>query len=109
MRVARGVQNKILEAMAMGRPVVAASDCVAAIAAIEGQELLAAANANDYVRAIQRLLEQSESASRIGAAGRQCVEQRFSWDAHLTGLDRYLPANAVGGMTQGQQGNHDAV
>ena len=113
MRVARGVQNKILEAMAMGRPVVAASDCVSAIAAIDGKELIAAANASDYVRAILMLLQQPESALRIGAAGRQCVEQRFSWDAHLAGLDRYLPANAnanpVAGITLAQQGNHDAA
>ena len=90
MRIARGVQNKVLEAMAMGCPVVAATDCVAAISAIDGKELLAATTASDYVTAIQSLLDHPDQAASIGAAGQRCVEQRFSWDAHLAGMDRHL-------------------
>ena len=96
MRVARGVQNKILEAMAMARPVVAAQDCVGAIEAQHGQELIAATTARDYMQAIYTLLSQPERAARVGAAGRQCVVQRYSWDAHLAGIDRYLPGVDVG-------------
>ena len=91
MRIARGVQNKILEAMAMARPVVAAQDCVGAIEAQSGQELIAATSARDYVQAIHTLLSQPEHAASVGAAGRLCVVRRYSWDAHLAGIDRYLP------------------
>ena len=91
MRIARGVQNKILEAMAMGRPVVAAENCVAAIHVTEGVELIAAGTAHEYVKAIQTLLQQPKHSQAVGLAGRQCVRQRFSWDAHLAGIDRYLP------------------
>ena len=91
MRIARGVQNKILEAMAMGRPVVAAQNCVAAIDVTEGVELIAAGTADEYVTAIQKLLQQPQHSHAVGLAGRRCVRQRFSWDAHLAGIDRYLP------------------
>lgn len=95
MRVARGVQNKILEAMAMGRPVVAAAECVDAISARAGQELIAARSVREYVDAIQRLVTHADDADRIGAAGRACVVERFSWDAHLSRIDRFLPSESV--------------
>lgn len=90
MRVARGVQNKVLEAMSMGRPVVAARDCVDAISAVDGQELVAATTAPEYVDAVKRLIDSADLATGIGAAGRRCVVNRFSWDAHLSKLDAYL-------------------
>ncbi|MBB4844132.1 sugar transferase (PEP-CTERM/EpsH1 system associated) [Paucibacter oligotrophus] len=90
LRLARGIQNKILEAMAMGRPVVAAGSCVQAIAATEGQELLAAVEAEDYVRQLDGLLQDAAQAARIGAAGRARVLASYSWAAHLSGIDRHL-------------------
>lgn len=90
LRLARGIQNKILEAMAMARPVVAASACVDAIDAIEGQELLAAVEAQDYVRQLLELLRSPARASSIGHAGRQRVLDAYSWSAHLSGIDRHL-------------------
>ena len=92
MRVARGVQNKILEAMAMARPVVAASGCVDAIDARRGDELLAAETAEEYQVAIRNLVEQPTRAAVVGAAGRQRVVRQYSWDAHLQTIDKYLPA-----------------
>ncbi|HEY1182305.1 MAG TPA: TIGR03087 family PEP-CTERM/XrtA system glycosyltransferase [Rhodocyclaceae bacterium] len=92
LRIARGVQNKVLEAMAMGRPVVAASTCTAAIDAAAGSELLAATTAEDYVAAIDALLQDRPRADAVGMHGRQCVLNKYSWDAHLAGLDRHLPA-----------------
>jgi sugar transferase (PEP-CTERM/EpsH1 system associated) len=91
MRIARGVQNKILEAMAMARPVVAAQDCVDAINANPGADLVSASTADDYVQAIRKLLQRPEYALEIGVAGRRCVVQKFSWDAHLSRIDPYLP------------------
>ncbi|MCZ4313778.1 TIGR03087 family PEP-CTERM/XrtA system glycosyltransferase [Comamonadaceae bacterium G21597-S1] len=92
MRVARGVQNKVLEAMAMGRPVIAATECVDAIAARSGEELIAAQSEQEYVDEVKRIVTSVEYANCIGAAGRACVLERFSWDAHLSRIDRFLPA-----------------
>lgn len=98
LRLARGIQNKILEAMAMARPVVAASACADALDARQGEHLLAASQAEDFVRQLDTLLRAPDRAAAIGAAGRQCVVQRYSWDAHLCGLDRHLAAAiTVGG------------
>jgi glycosyltransferase involved in cell wall biosynthesis len=92
MRVARGIQNKILEAMAMARPVVAALTCTDAIGAESGRELIAAGMENEYVSAIDYLLENPVQATAVGEAGRACVVTRYSWEAHLAKIDSYLTA-----------------
>jgi sugar transferase (PEP-CTERM/EpsH1 system associated) len=91
LRLARGVQNKVLEAMAMGRPVVAAASCAEAIDANVGEGVWPATQAQDYVEAISGLLESPEQASTGGHLARQCVLQQFAWDAQLAELDRHLP------------------
>ncbi len=106
MRVARGLQNKVLEAMAMGRPVVAAQDCVAAISAVHGSELLAAATSREYVEACNSVIRQPDAGNAIGAAGRRCVVRSFSWDAHLSGIDRHLAGVETGvGVSMGEEEN----
>ena len=90
LRVARGIQNKILEAMAMARPVVASASCAGAIDAHIGNELLAAETLADYVDALDGLLRDFRRAEDIGAAGRQRVLDHYSWDAHLSRIDRHL-------------------
>jgi polysaccharide biosynthesis protein PslH len=90
LRLARGIQNKILEAMAMARPVVAAGSCVEAIDAVDGQHLVAANEANDYVQAVSALLQTPARAAAIGAAGRQCVLAGYDWDARLAAIDHHI-------------------
>ncbi|MEO7127831.1 MAG: glycosyltransferase, partial [Rhodoferax sp.] len=90
LRVARGIQNKILEAMAMARPVVASQSCVEAIDARPGEELIPATDASDFVREIDALLRVPARASALGHSGRQRVLESYSWDAHLGCLDKYL-------------------
>jgi len=93
--VARGIQNKILEAMAMARPVVAAQSCVAAISAEPETELLAANSVADFVAQIGALLASPERSDSVGSAGRQRVLQSYSWTAHLSKIDRYLNFKAT--------------
>jgi len=90
LRVARGIQNKILEAMAMARPVVAATSCVEAIDARSGEELVAASGVSDFVREINALLQDPARAAAVGQAGRHRVVSNYSWAAHLGRIDRYL-------------------
>jgi polysaccharide biosynthesis protein PslH len=94
LRLARGIQNKILEAMAMARPVVAASTCVQAIDARDGEHLVAAEEAADYVRAVSELLQDASRAKAIGDAGRACVLAAYDWDARLSSIDHHLDATA---------------
>lgn len=90
LRVARGIQNKILEAMAMERPVIASAECGAAVDAEKDTELLAASSADDFIRAIDKQLANPEAALAIGKAARARVVARYSWDAHMSRIDPYL-------------------
>ena len=91
LRLARGIQNKVLEAMAMARPVVTATDCAGAIASAQvPSELRSAAGADDYVQAIHAWLTDPAAASAVGAAGRERVLHDYSWPAQLAAIDRHL-------------------
>ncbi|TFW15418.1 TIGR03087 family PEP-CTERM/XrtA system glycosyltransferase [Duganella callida] len=90
LRVARGIQNKVLEAMAMAKPVVVSPQALEGIAAAHGRELLLAQDAAAFEDTVVRLLQQPDAA--IGHAARAAVEQRYSWDSNLAGVDRLLEA-----------------
>jgi sugar transferase (PEP-CTERM/EpsH1 system associated) len=92
LRLARGVQNKVLEAMAMARPVVAAASCVAAIDAQPGWHLQAAESAPDYVAAVDAWLQSPAEADAVGHRARDCVVERYGWAARLHPLNPYLEA-----------------
>jgi len=90
LRLARGIQNKVLEAMAMARPVVAASPCVQAIDGAGADELAAADSVDDYLRVIQAWLREPEKADAVGQSARARVLAGFAWPARLAPLDRAL-------------------
>jgi polysaccharide biosynthesis protein PslH len=92
LRIARGIQNKILEAMAMAKPVLASAECAAAVDAVIGQELLAATMPADFIAEIETLLQDTGRRISIGMAARQRVLARYSWEAHLSGMDQFLPS-----------------
>ncbi len=91
LRVARGIQNKILEAMAMGRPVVASHTCAQAITAHD-DELVCASGVGGFVREIDALLKEPARAAALGQSARLRAIESYSWTAHLGGIDRYLGA-----------------
>lgn len=90
LRVARGIQNKILEAMAMAQAVVTVASCAEAIGADAGQGLLRADTAQALADRVLDLLQQPERTRQLGEQARRYVLDRFSWDAHLSGIDRFI-------------------
>ncbi len=92
LRLARGVQNKVLEAMAMARPVVAAAQCVGAIDARPGWHLQAAEFAADYVSAVDAWLQSPAEADAVGRRARDGVVERYGWAARLSPLNTCLEA-----------------
>ncbi len=90
LRLARGVQNKILEAMAMGKPVVATSAAAAGIKALPGRDLLVVDTAEDFAKAVFILLKDSLLAEKIGKAARKQIEEHYSWPKNLSKLELYL-------------------
>jgi len=76
-----GVQNKVLEAMAMGTPVVSTPAGCAGLAAEGGRELLVAEGEEEMADAVLQLLANPALAERLAAAGRRYVETCRSWEA----------------------------
>ncbi|PCD03555.1 glycosyl transferase family 1 [Sphingomonas spermidinifaciens] len=85
---ARGVQNKVLEAMALARPIVAST--VAAEGIEHRGTLSVAGDADAFAERILALLADRDAAAAQGRAARACVEDRYGWAARLAALDAVL-------------------
>ena len=90
LRVARGIQNKILEAMAMARPVVATDACGAGIDAVNGRHFVTAHDAATMADAVVSLLRDGEAARMMGNAARARIVARYTWEAQLRLLEEAL-------------------
>ena len=86
LALARGIQNKVLEAMAMGKAVVASPAAAEGIDAETGAELLVAATPEMQIATIGALLADPLNARAIGTAARDRVRARYSWSTCLTPL-----------------------
>jgi sugar transferase (PEP-CTERM/EpsH1 system associated) len=90
MRIARGIQNKILEAMSMGRPVVATARGVEGIDARDGKEILVASDEQALALQVARVLSGQEG--EMGARARQKVICKYNWNVNLRIVAEYLYA-----------------
>jgi sugar transferase (PEP-CTERM/EpsH1 system associated) len=92
LRIARGIQNKVLEAMAMARPVVASPAAFEGIEAEAGRDLLVADGAEAQAEAIAALLGDPARARAMGQCGRQLVERAYRWETRLAPLAQIVGA-----------------
>lgn len=90
LRIARGIQNKVLEAMAMGRPVVASPQAAEGIDATAGEHLLVPENISREAETILRLLADPAKGAALGQAARRRVEERYDWAETLAPLEAML-------------------
>jgi polysaccharide biosynthesis protein PslH len=86
LRIARGIQNKLLEAMAMARPVVATPEAFQGVRAEPGRDILLASGIAETVQRIADVLDGRHAT--MGAAARRAVEAVHQWLVTLRPLDR---------------------
>lgn len=99
LEIARGVQNKVLEAMAMELPVVLTPGAATGISACDGQHLSIAESDDDLARRVIDLLGDPAAMARIGKAARRFVVEQLGWQATLAPLADLL---APGREAQGR-------
>jgi sugar transferase (PEP-CTERM/EpsH1 system associated) len=88
LRIARGIQNKVLEGMAMARPVVASPQAMEGISALHDQEVRVADDAATMAEAVLTAMDDAD----MGRAARQRVRESFSWAHNLARVDQLLEA-----------------
>jgi len=87
IRYGVGIQNKVLEAMAMETPVITTSQPMASLKAKAGQDLLVADTPGDIAAAALSLLRNEQRRHQIGTAGRRYVETHHDWNATAQNLE----------------------
>ena len=96
LRIARGIQNKVLEAMAMAKPVVASSAAAEGISAEHGQHLFVESNVRAEAERVCALLADPMHALAVGKAARDHVLEHYGWPSQLAPLDKILHAPGEG-------------
>ncbi len=88
LRLARGVQNKVLEAMSMARPVVASRQALEGIHAEVGSEVLAGGDLSEMIAAVLAVCRGEHAG--LGARARARILQAYDWNRNLSRLDPWL-------------------
>jgi len=90
LNIARGTQNKILEAMAMGVPVVTSPAAAGGVDAENVKHFLVAETPEDYCSAILRILNEPAERQRLAIAGRQRMLSNHAWPRSMARMDRII-------------------
>lgn len=96
MRLSRGLQNKVLESLAMTKATIVAPLALAALSAVPGRDLLRAESADEWVTGICQLFNHISRRRELGMNGRRFVEANHDWalclrpltELILTSMDR---------------------
>ncbi|MGH8261415.1 MAG: TIGR03087 family PEP-CTERM/XrtA system glycosyltransferase [Steroidobacteraceae bacterium] len=90
LTIARGTQNKILESMALGVPVVCSVAASRGVDAVAGEHLLIASGTGQYTAAIRQILESPVLRERLARAGRERVLTHHAWERSMARLDQLI-------------------
>ena len=94
LRIARGTQNKILQFLAMGIPVLSTTRAAKGVDVEPGKHLLVADEPQHFAQEVVRILQDADLRGRLSLAGRQPLATTHSWPASMEILDRLLETHA---------------
>jgi sugar transferase (PEP-CTERM/EpsH1 system associated) len=104
LRIARGIQNKVLEAFAMGRATVSSPEALTGLSVRTGVHAVAASSPAEWIEAVSCLFGDVELCRRLGENGRSYVEEKHCWEICLE------PFAPLLGLTPGPEaGSHGSV
>ncbi|MDZ4773491.1 MAG: TIGR03087 family PEP-CTERM/XrtA system glycosyltransferase [Planctomycetota bacterium] len=90
LRIARGIQNKVLEAMAMGLPVVGTTCATQGVDGMAGRDYIVSDDATGFARAVSSLLADPDVSAALGSRARSFVEANYDWDVVFEPLDQII-------------------
>jgi sugar transferase (PEP-CTERM/EpsH1 system associated) len=90
LRVGAGLQNKVLEGMSMGLPMVITPIANEGIQAVDGKHVLIADTPQEFAEHIVHLLRDPKERARIGTAARNFIMENWSWEKHFSDLEEML-------------------
>jgi glycosyltransferase involved in cell wall biosynthesis len=91
-----GIQNKILEAMATGTPVITTSNALRSLGAVPGREIMIADSPEEFSEGVLRLIENRRAQRELGEAGCRYIQKNHSWNDVARNLaDIYLRSGSV--------------
>ena len=96
LRVGGGTRLKILEAMALGTPVVSTSKGAEGLAVTHGEDILIADEPTAFAECVLQLLDSPELRSKLARNGRGLVEEKYSWPVIGEKFDDFLQSVVTG-------------
>jgi glycosyltransferase involved in cell wall biosynthesis len=90
LRVGGGTRLKIVEGMAMGKPIVSTTLGAEGVEAVPGRDILIADEPATFAAAVVRVLDDAALATRLGRSARQLAVERYSWRAAALTLERFF-------------------
>ena len=90
LRFGAGIQNKILESLALGVPVVASREAALPYGLGDHSPILVARTAEEFAATLERVLRDRQYREGLASAGRSLVESKYTWDRVLAPLDEVL-------------------
>lgn len=97
MQIGTGLQNKLLEAMAMGMPCVTSDLANNAVGAVPGEAMLIGHEPEEYAAHILYLLDHPAEQERLARNALQYVQHAFDWDRSADKLDQLMAGKGAGG------------
>lgn len=104
LRIARGIQNKVLQAMAMERPVVMSRMLASSLSARDGEDVVLAGTSDEFAAGIASLLGDERAARAMGQRARARILSDYSWQRTMDRMDAYLSGRPAEESREGSAG-----